>query len=104
MLALDPFSGLNTIERADFLRLRELRLTYQVPKTLVQGLGASRLSITAAGRNLFLITPYSGVDPELNAVGRGGGATSLENNFLNGVEAFGFPIAREYSLKLQLQF
>jgi len=104
LLALDPFSGLNTIERADFLRLRELRLTYQVPKTLVQGLGASRLSITAAGRNLFLITPYSGVDPELNAVGRGGGATSLENNFLNGVEAFGFPIAREYSLKLQLQF
>jgi hypothetical protein len=104
LLALDPFSGLNTIERADFLRLRELRLTYQVSSDLIQDFGARRLSITAAGRNLFLISPYGGVDPELNAVGRGGGATSLENNFLRGVEAFGFPIAREYSLKLQLQF
>jgi len=104
LLALDPFSGLNTIERADFVRLRELRLTYTLPSDLVQGFGAEQLSITAAGRNLLLFTPYSGVDPELNAVGRGGGATSLENNFLKGVEAFGFPIAREYSLKLRLRF
>jgi hypothetical protein len=75
-----------------------------LPSDLVQGFGAQRLSITAAGRNLMLFTPYSGVDPELNAVGRGGGATSLENNFLKGVEAFGFPIAREYSLKVRLRF
>jgi len=104
VLALDPFSGLNTIERADFLRFRELRLTYKLPSDLVQSFGARQLSVTAAGRNLMLFTPYSGVDPELNAVGRGGGATSLENNFLKGVEAFGFPIAREYSLKLRLRF
>ncbi|MEF8796579.1 MAG: SusC/RagA family TonB-linked outer membrane protein [Salinivenus sp.] len=103
VLALAPFSGLNTVEQADFVRLRELSLTYRFPSRWLEGLGARRLSVTAAGRNLLLFTKYDGVDPELNAVGRGGG-TQLDQNYLSGVEAFGFPIPREYSLKLRLQF
>jgi hypothetical protein len=51
----------------------------------------------------MLFTKYDGVDPELNAVGRGAGS-SLDQNYLTGVEAFGFPIQREYSVKLRLQF
>jgi hypothetical protein len=69
----------------------------------VEKFGARRLSLTAAGRNLMLFTKYDGVDPELNAVGRGAGS-SLDQNYLTGVEAFGFPIQREYSVKLRLQF
>jgi TonB-linked SusC/RagA family outer membrane protein len=103
VLALAPFSGLNTVKPADFMRLREVSLTYRLPSRWIQDVGARRLSVTAAGRNLALFTRYDGVDPELNAVGRGGG-TSLEQNYLSGVEAFGFPIPREYSLKLRLQF
>lgn len=103
-LALAPFSGLNTIKDADFVRWRELSLTYRVPSQWLQGLGARRLSLTASGRNLMLFTKYDGVDPELNAVGRGGGANSLENNYLRGVEAFGFPLQREFSFKIRLQF
>lgn len=104
LLALAPFAGLNTVERADFIRLRELSLTYRLPSRWVQRFGARQLSLTAAGRNLLLFTPYDGVDPELNAVGRGGGATGLENRFLTGVEAFGFPLQRQYSFKLRLRF
>lgn len=103
-LALAPFSGLNTIERADFLRFRELSLSYRLPSRFLEGTLLRRARITLAGRNLFLLTKYDGVDPELNAVGRGGGGNQLENNFLSGVEAFGFPIPRQYSFKLQLGF
>jgi len=103
-LALAPFSGLNTVKDADFVRWRELSLTYRVPSRWVQGFGARRLSLTASGRNLMLFTKYDGVDPELNAVGRGGGANGLENNYLTGVEAFGFPLQREFSFKIRLQF
>jgi hypothetical protein len=104
MLALQPFSGLNTVERADFVRMREVSLTYNIPRRWIKDFGLRGVSLTMAGRNLFIITPYSGIDPELNAVGRGGGDTQLANNFLSGVEAFGFPLQRELSFKVRLQF
>ena len=102
-LALAPFSGLNMIESADFLRWREVSLTWRVPREFVQSFGGRNLSLTLAGRNLALWTQYSGVDPELNAIGRSGG-NALENNFLEGVEAFGFPIPRRVSFRARLTF
>lgn len=103
-LALAPFAGLNTIKQADFIRWRELSLTYTVPTELVERFGGRRLSFTFAGRNLALWTKYDGVDPELNAIGRGGGGDQLAENFLDGVEAFGFPIPRRYTFSLRLGF
>lgn len=103
LLALAPFSGLNTIKKADFLRWRELSLTYTVPQSLVGNYGVRNLSFTVAGRNLALFTKYDGVDPELNAVGRGSGS-QLDQNFLDGVEAFGFPIPRRIEFRMRLRF
>jgi len=91
------------IESADFLRWREVSLTWRVPSEFVQSFGGRNLSLTLAGRNLALLTKYSGVDPELNAIGRSGGS-SLDNNFLDGVEAFGFPIPRRVSFRARLTF
>lgn len=104
LLALAPFSGLNTIKPADYLRWRELSLTYNVPVEFVERFGARRLSLTLSGRNLALFTRYDGVDPELNAIGRGGGADALAENFLSGVEAFGFPLPRRVAFSLRLGF
>jgi TonB-linked SusC/RagA family outer membrane protein len=103
LLALAPFQGLNTVENADFIRWRELNLTYRVPPRLVERFGGRSLTLTVAGRNLALWTRYSGVDPELNAIGRAGG-NQLSNNFLTGVEAFGFPIPRRYSFQVRFGF
>lgn len=105
LLALSPFSGLNTIEKADFLRWRELSLTYRVPAQFLEPYRLRSMSLTLTGRNLAIFTGYGGVDPELNAVGRGGGDgddAQLDNNFLDGVEAFGFPIPRRFGFKLQV--
>jgi len=54
------------ITKADFTKLREVSLTYTLPRSLVSRLGMKGLSITAAGRNLAIWTKYSGADPELN--------------------------------------
>lgn len=102
-LALSPFSGLNMIKDADFLRWREVSVGYSVPRAVVQRLGVRNLSFSVAGRNLALWTKYDGVDPELNAVGRGGG-NDLDNNFLDGVEAFGFAIPRRVVFTMRLGF
>lgn len=102
-LALAPFSGLNTIEQADFVRWRELSLTYRAPRNFVQGIGLRNMSLTIAARNLAIWTKYSGVDPELNAVGRGA-SSQLNNNFLDGVEAFGFATPRRIMFTLRFGF
>lgn len=103
LLALAPFSGLNTIKQADFLRWRELSLTYNVPDSFAERFHFRNLSFTLAGRNLALWTKYDGVDPELNAVGRGSGS-DLDQNYLTGVEAFGFPIPRRIEFRMRLGF
>lgn len=51
-------------EPADAIRWRELAVTYEMPAAFARALKASRLSITASGRNLKRWTNYSGIDPE----------------------------------------
>lgn len=52
------------IEKGDFIRLANLNLAYDF-----QNLGSSNmtLQVYASGQNLFLITDYSGYDPELSS-------------------------------------
>ncbi|MFH5885401.1 SusC/RagA family TonB-linked outer membrane protein [Halalkalibaculum sp. DA3122] len=101
LLALDPFAGLNTIQQADFLRLREVSLTYNVPQATINKLNVRNLSLSISGRNLALWSKYPGIDPEVNAIGRGGG-TDLENNFLLGTDAWNMPIPREIIFTLNV--
>ncbi|REL25044.1 SusC/RagA family TonB-linked outer membrane protein [Rhodohalobacter sp. SW132] len=93
LLALDPFAGLNVIQPADFIRLREVSFTYELPGDLLNRLNLRRASFTVSGRNLALWTKYPGVDPEVNAIGRGG-SNDLENNFLLGTDAWNMPLPR----------
>jgi len=110
MLGLSPFSGLNNIEKADFIRWRELSLTYDVPAPLVSRLGAEDLSFTVSARNLRLWTTagYSGEDPETNELGRGAANnnadTTFDENFRAGIEAWNVPLPRRFSFKLSATF
>ena len=60
-------NSLAFLEPGWFIKLRELSLTFQLPDRWAQRFRASSLSLTLAGRNLWTITDYSGVDPEVNA-------------------------------------
>jgi TonB-linked SusC/RagA family outer membrane protein len=101
--ALSPYDGLNQGEDGAFTRLRELSLTYTAPTDLAARLGVKSLAVTGSGRNLFLWTKYPGTDPEVNAVGRqsqGG----RDENFLDAVDAFGWPIARRFAINVRIGF
>ncbi len=105
LVALAPQSGLNSIESADWVRWRELSLTYDLPSRLFATSGIDGLSLTVTGRNLRLWSGYSGVDPEANAIGRGGGATAAQdNNFLLGTEAFPLPLPTRWTVSARLRF
>jgi outer membrane receptor protein involved in Fe transport len=100
---LSPFDGLNQHRSADFLRWRELSLTYITPQSWAAKAGASDMQITFSARNFMLWTKYPGVDPEVNVYGRrtGGGT---DTNFGESIDAFGFPIPRQFGLNIRMGF
>jgi hypothetical protein len=57
------------IEKADFIKFRELSFTFFVPSNWAQTFRASNASVTVTGRNLATWTDYTGMDPEINSAG-----------------------------------
>jgi TonB-linked SusC/RagA family outer membrane protein len=55
--------------KGDFLKLREVSVTYSLPSTFVRRFGGSAMSLSLSGRNLWTSTKYMGVDPEGNIQG-----------------------------------
>ncbi|NUQ10962.1 MAG: SusC/RagA family TonB-linked outer membrane protein [Gemmatimonadaceae bacterium] len=101
--ALSPYDGLNQNEDGSFLRLREIGVTYTASAGLAARLGAKEATFSLTGRNLFLKTNYKGVDPETNAIGRDtGGGT--DGNYLEAVDAFGWPLARRVAFAIRLGY
>jgi TonB-dependent starch-binding outer membrane protein SusC len=79
-LAQAAFGGFSSAVVFDepgwFIKMRELSLTFFAPDGWARAMRASRVSLTLAGRNLWTITDYSGVDPEVNAFGQDNFSTS----------------------------
>ena len=97
--AINPSYDYNFIERADWLKLRELSITYNFRDILSQ-FGADAyvkdLSFSVGGRNLWTSTKYSGLDPEVNFAG----ARSLSR----GQDFLTLPTARQVYFTVSLGF
>jgi len=79
------------LENGSFLRLKTLQLGYTLPKNISQTLRINAMQIYVQGTNLFTITKYKGLDPE---VSRGG--VNL------GVDDGQWPTARQFVVGIKL--
>ncbi len=72
------------LDDGDFLKLRELSVSYAVPSQWVSYIGARSGNITMAGRNLYTWTKFGGLEPEstFNGGSRGGSFSLWEQNVL----------------------
>jgi TonB-linked SusC/RagA family outer membrane protein len=107
LAGLSPYDGLNQNFSGDFLRWRELSLTYHTSQSLAGRVGASAISITAALRNFALWTRYPGIDPEVNVYSRNAAAalaSATDANVGEAIDAFGYPIPRRLSLAVRASF
>jgi hypothetical protein len=95
----DAVSGQTTewgfFEPGWFIKLRELSLTFNAPDQWARLVRASRLSLTLSGRNLWTITDYTGIDPEVNGFG--------QRNF-SSTDFFSQPQVRYWMLRANLGF
>ena len=53
-----------SVSKADFIKLRELSVAYQLPRSLARWFRASDVNLAISARNLHTWTGYSGLDPE----------------------------------------
>jgi hypothetical protein len=103
-LALSPYDGLNQSENGSFVRLREVGITYSAPASFAQRLGLRNVAFNLSGRDLALFTPYTGIDPELNQFSRGSTGTATDQNFGDGIDAWGFPLPRQFTFSVRFGF
>jgi len=54
------------LERADYLKLKNLVIGYTIPKRISKSIGLSNIRVYGMGENLFTWTKFKGYDPELN--------------------------------------
>ena len=59
------------VENGSFLRMTYASLSYQLKKKYLKGTGLSKLNFTFSADNLFVLTKYTGMDPDVNYNGFG---------------------------------
>ncbi|MFD0990098.1 SusC/RagA family TonB-linked outer membrane protein [Mariniflexile jejuense] len=84
------------VEDGSFLRLNTLTLGYSVPNEMLTQLGVSKLRFYATANNVFIITNYSGLDPEVS--------TRRKTPLTPGVDYSPFPRSRSFVFGLNLNF
>ena len=93
------------VEDASFLRLNTLTIGYTFPKAWTQKIGMQRARVYATAGNLFTITGYSGIDPEVNAdPNKSTTAANTGNYPLLGMDYGTYPRARTFTFGVNITF
>lgn len=80
-----------------YLKMKELRVEYSLPKTAVKKIGFLQgASIAAYATNLFCLTEYPFFDPDCGQL--------IGGTIKRGIEAGSFPMNRSYGVNLKLKF
>ncbi len=87
------------IEKGSFLRAKQMQVGFTMPRPLLQRIGAERLRVYVQAQNLFTITSYQGIEPDVNLQFYGNGADRGI-----GVDRGVYPAARSFIVGLQVGF
>lgn len=91
------------VEDGSYLRLKNIEVGYTLPANILKKASISKLRIFASVQNLFTITGYSGMDPEIgqsmsSSTGVAGGVTA------SGVDVGIYPYSRFFTMGFNLEF
>lgn len=89
------------VEDGSYVRLRNLRIGYEVPQSFASWL--SRTNVYVQAENLFTITGYDGLDPALPAANVFGPAGDIRDQY-RGVDRGTYPSSRTFSIGFTTTF
>ncbi len=84
------------LEDASYIRLKNVNLSYSIPKAWLDSTFVNNFSIYIQGNNLLTFTKYSGQDPEVSAFGSSG--------LLAGYDELTMPQSKSYSIGINVGF
>lgn len=81
------------VENGSYMKMKYLKLSYSLPKNIIRKIGASNLDVYGQVENVFTITKYKGLDPEI-----------LPGKYGARVDQGAYPRPRTFTLGLNIQF
>jgi len=81
------------VEKANWVRLRQITLSYSLGDNIVKKTGFKAISVYFTGKNLWLKTPYTGVDPETSLFG---------SHNAQGIDYFNMPSTKTFTFGIKL--
>ena len=84
------------IEDGSYLRFKNIALGYYLPKTIINKIGIQDMKVYVNLQNMWTITKYTGLDPEIGA--------SQTNDYVFGLDNGRYPAARSYTFGLNFTF
>ena len=87
------------VEDASYLRLQNLTIGYTLPKSVLKALKIQNFRLFATGSNLFCLSNYSGIDPDVNTQTGGVNGFPTPNYDYNS-----YPKARTYTFGINVTF
>ena len=80
----------------DFIKLREARIDYTLPKDILSRYNIQKAVVGLYGRDLLVISDWPAFDPEFGTLGNG--------DIEKGAEIVQFPSTRTFGISLSLAF
>ena len=81
------------VENGSYMKMKYLKLAYSLPKSLIKKIGATNLDVYGQVENVFTMTRYSGLDPEI-----------LPGEYGARIDNGAYPRPRTFTVGLNLQF
>ena len=81
------------VQDGSYMKMKYLKLSYSLPKRIISKIGASNLDVYGQVENVFTITGYDGLDPEI-----------LPGEYGARIDNGAYPRPRTFTLGLNLQF
>jgi TonB-linked SusC/RagA family outer membrane protein len=85
------------VEDGSFVRGKTVTLGYTFPKSIASKIAMSRLRVYLQAQNLFLITKYTGYDPETSTY-------NGSSNFTQGIQFYDYPKPRTFLFGINASF
>ena len=84
------------LEDGSYVRLKDVLLSYDVPRHIIKRIGLTKLQPYMSATNLLTLTKYRGMDPEVNQNGNSGAVQGLDWGT--------YPLCKSFSIGLKVEF
>lgn len=81
------------VEDGSYMKMKYLKLSYNLPKNIIKKIGATNLDVYGQVENVFTLTGYKGLDPEL-----------LPGEYGARIDNGAYPRPRTFTVGLNIQF